>query len=90
LIDSKVGASASGGTGVTFDWAAARSLFASAPRSLHIIVAGGLTPQNVAQAVAELAPWGVDVASGVEASVGRKAPARVAGFIEGARSKAAP
>ena len=90
LIDSKVGASPSGGTGIAFDWAAARSLFASAPPSLRLIVAGGLTPDNVTSAIAELAPFGVDVSSGVEASVGRKDPARVAQFIENARAAASP
>ena len=90
LIDSKVGASPSGGTGITFDWAAARSLFSSAPAGLRIIAAGGLKPDNVAAAIAELVPFGVDVSSGVEASVGRKDRARVAQFIENARAAASP
>ncbi|HWG18312.1 MAG TPA: phosphoribosylanthranilate isomerase [Acidobacteriaceae bacterium] len=90
LIDSKVGASPSGGTGVAFDWSAARSLFSSTPAGLRVIVAGGLTPDNVAQAIAELDPFGVDVSSGVEASVGRKDPARVAQFIKNARAAASP
>lgn len=89
LIDSQIGGSPSGGTGVAFDWSAARSLFASAPRGLRLIVAGGLTPENVADAIIELAPWGVDVSSGVEASVGRKDPARVAQFLSNARAAAA-
>ncbi len=87
LIDSKVGA-ALGGTGVPFDWAAARALFASV--SLHLIVAGGLTPENVAHAIAQLRPWGVDVSSGIEASPGRKDPALLARFIQTARAAAAP
>jgi phosphoribosylanthranilate isomerase len=90
LIDSKVGASPSGGTGTAFDWAAARKLFAFALANVRMIVAGGLKPENVARAIAELAPWGVDVSSGVEASVGRKDPARVAQFIQNARKSAAP
>jgi phosphoribosylanthranilate isomerase len=90
LVDSKVGVSLSGGTGTAFDWGAARSLFASAPQGLRLIVAGGLQPDNVAQAIAELSPFGVDVASGVEASVGRKDQARVAQFIENARKAATP
>jgi phosphoribosylanthranilate isomerase len=89
LIDSKVGA-ATGGMGVTFDWAAARSLFASAPDGVHLIVAGGLNPRNVAYAIAQLQPWGVDVSSGIEASPGRKDPALLARFIENARTAAAP
>jgi phosphoribosylanthranilate isomerase len=83
LIDSKVGA-AMGGTGVAFDWGAARRVLASAPGGLRLIVAGGLRPENVAQAIAELRPWGVDVSSGVEAAVGRKDPALVRQFIANA------
>jgi len=89
LIDSKVG-TAGGGTGVAFDWNAARSIFSSAPRSLHLIVAGGLRPDNVAEAIAQLQPWGVDVSSGVEVSPGRKDPARLAHFIESARGVQKP
>jgi phosphoribosylanthranilate isomerase len=89
LIDSKVGA-ATGGTGVTFDWSAARRAFASAPKGVRLIVAGGLRPGNVAQAIAQLGPWGVDVSSGVEASVGRKDPALVAQFIANARAAETP
>jgi len=85
LLDSKVGASPSGGTGVTFDWAAAGSLFASAPQGLQLIVAGGLKPDNVTRAIVELAPGGVDVSSGVEASVGRKDPVKLAQFIQNAQ-----
>lgn len=80
LIDSKVGA-ATGGTGVSFDWAAAQSVFASASAGMRLILAGGLKPDNLAQALAQLHPWGVDVASGVEESPGRKDPALVKRFI---------
>ena len=83
LIDSKVG-SATGGTGVAFEWNAARAAFASAPSSIQLIVAGGLRAENVAEAIARLAPWGVDVSSGVEASVGRKDPQRLAQFLRNA------
>jgi phosphoribosylanthranilate isomerase len=89
LIDSKVGA-AGGGTGVSFDWAAARQVFASAPSSLSLIVAGGLKPENVAHAIAQLRPWGVDVSSSVEASPGRKDPAQMARFIENAHGAETP
>jgi phosphoribosylanthranilate isomerase len=89
LIDSKVGA-AGGGTGVPFNWAAAREVFASAPSSLHLIVAGGLRPDNVARAVAQLAPWGVDVSTGVEASPGRKDPTLLEQFIANARRTETP
>ena len=89
LIDSKVGA-AGGGTGVAFDWARVRGLFASAPRGVRLTLAGGLRPENVARAISQLAPWGVDVSSGVEASVGRKDPELMARFIENARAAELP
>jgi phosphoribosylanthranilate isomerase len=85
LIDSKV-KGASGGTGISFDWNAARQVFAEAPQELKLILAGGLSPDNVADAIVHLRPSGVDVASGVEASVGRKNPTSVAEFIQRARS----
>jgi phosphoribosylanthranilate isomerase len=85
LIDSKVN-SASGGTGVAFDWQSAQRVFSEAPKTLQLILAGGLRPENVAEAIVELRPSGVDVASGVEASAGRKDPARMAAFIQKARS----
>jgi phosphoribosylanthranilate isomerase len=88
LIDSKVGA-AMGGTGVAFDWPAARALFSSAPAGVHLIVAGGLNAENVAHAIAQLNPWGVDVSSGIESSPGRKDPALLARFIQSARAAAA-
>jgi phosphoribosylanthranilate isomerase len=87
LIDSKVGA-AEGGTGVAFDWAAARALFASVPTGPQLILAGGLKPDNVADAIGQLRPWGVDVSSGVEESVGRKDPERLRRFIENSRAAA--
>ncbi len=74
----------SGGTGVAFDWQAARPVLGGL--RLPLIVAGGLTPENVATAVAELDPWGVDVASGVELSPGRKDAERLRTFIRSARS----
>jgi phosphoribosylanthranilate isomerase len=57
---------------------------------LRLIVAGGLQPENVADAVHRLRPWGVDVSSGVEVSPGRKDPAQVARFIEKARGAQTP
>jgi phosphoribosylanthranilate isomerase len=85
LIDAKVG-QALGGTGVSFDWGAARSTFAEAGTGLKLIVAGGLRPENVGDAICRLKPWGVDVASGVEQSPGRKSPEKLAAFIRAARS----
>ena len=81
LVDAKVGA-ASGGTGVSFDWERARGVLAGHSR---LIVAGGLRPENVAEAVRVLRPWGVDVASGVELEPGRKDLDKVRRFIELAR-----
>jgi phosphoribosylanthranilate isomerase len=89
LIDSKIGP-ATGGTGVPFDWASAREVFDSASPNLQLIVAGGLNPTNVADAIAQLAPWGVDVCSGIESSPGRKDPALVAKFIANARGAQTP
>jgi phosphoribosylanthranilate isomerase len=83
LIDSKVG-SASGGTGIAFDWAHARQTLAPPP-GVRVIVAGGLQPGNVAEAIAALRPWGVDVASGVESSPGRKDAEKLRMFIKNAR-----
>lgn len=85
LIDSKIGA-VSGGSGVSFDWEAAHSTLAEAAGGLKVIVAGGLRRENVAEAIARLNPWGVDVASGVEAVPGKKSPERLAEFIRAVRS----
>jgi phosphoribosylanthranilate isomerase len=70
-----------GGTGQTADWSLARSLAEVYP----LLLAGGLTPDNVAGAINQVRPWGVDVASGVEESPGCKNPARLAAFIKTAR-----
>lgn len=85
LVDSCT-EKARGGTGIAFDWSlAATTLFQNAGER-KCIAAGGLTPENVAQAIAILQPWGVDVASGVEAAPGRKDAAKVRAFIEHARA----
>ena len=88
LLDSRT-ATASGGTGLAFDWAAARASFACSGQPLRIIVAGGLDPLNVREAIHTLHPWGVDVATGVEASPGKKDRAKVIAFVQAARSGAA-
>jgi phosphoribosylanthranilate isomerase len=85
LIDAKVG-DALGGTGITFNWDAARATLAEAGAGLKLIVAGGLRPENVGDAIRKLNPWGVDVASGVEQSPGRKSPEKLAAFIHAARN----
>ena len=74
-----------GGTGVPFPWAWARDLITGNP-ALELILAGGLTPENVGRAITESRPFGVDVASGVEARSGRKDIHRVRDFIAAARS----
>jgi phosphoribosylanthranilate isomerase len=82
LVDSRT-ALAAGGTGVTFDWVAARTvLFQNTEARRRLVAAGGLNPANVAEAIAALRPWGVDVASGVEAAPGRKDPAKVREFVQ--------
>jgi phosphoribosylanthranilate isomerase len=85
LIDSRT-AAAVGGTGVTFDWAEARGTVFDDREKFKLIVAGGLNPDNAAEAVATLLPWGVDVVSGVEAAPGRKDPDKVRAFIANARA----
>ena len=85
LIDSRLG-QAAGGTGVSFDWEAARSVLEQSAGDLKVIVAGGLRPENVVDAICQLKPWGVDVVSGVEASPRKKAPAKLADFLRLART----
>jgi phosphoribosylanthranilate isomerase len=86
LVDSRT-ATAVGGTGKAFDWPAARrTLFQDAKACKRMVAAGGLNPGNVAEAIATLRPWGVDVVSGVEAAPGRKDPEKVRAFIANARA----
>jgi phosphoribosylanthranilate isomerase len=87
LIDSRT-ATAVGGTGIRFDWEAARTSVFDSGSGLRLVAAGGLTPANVAEAIATLAPWGVDVVSGVEVSPGRKSAEKIRAFVEHARSAA--
>jgi len=84
LLDTRT-ASASGGTGKILDWKRAGDVIAAEAGKLRIVLAGGLTPTNVAEAIRTVRPWGVDVASGVESFPGRKDPVRVYAFIRAAR-----
>lgn len=83
LVDSFVDGMA-GGTGTTFDWA-------RIPAELHkpLVLSGGLSPDNVGNAIAAIKPWAVDVSSGVEAGKGIKDKTKMARFIEGVRNAAA-
>jgi phosphoribosylanthranilate isomerase len=85
LVDSRT-ATAVGGTGIAFDWRSASETIFQNTKQRKLIAAGGLNPDNVAEAISTLRPWGVDVASGVEASPGRKDPAKVRNFVANARS----
>lgn len=81
LIDSHVPGQM-GGTGHVAPWELLRGFDAGVP----LVLAGGLTPENVAEAVAVVRPWGVDVASGVERAPGVKDPDKVTRFVKNARS----
>ena len=67
-----------GGSGVTADWNGAAEL----ARQYPLLLAGGLTPDNVAEAVRQVKPWGVDVASGVESAPGKKDPEKMKAFVK--------
>jgi phosphoribosylanthranilate isomerase len=79
LLDAAAG-KAYGGTGRTWDWALAAKRHSRVP----VILSGGLTPENVADGIATVRPWGVDVASGVESEPGVKDPAKMEAFFAAA------
>jgi phosphoribosylanthranilate isomerase len=81
LLDS-YSAGVPGGTGETFAWEIARAHRGRTP----VILSGGLSPENVADAIAALTPYAVDVASGVELSPGRKDPQKLQAFADAVRS----
>lgn len=70
-----------GGTGRTIDWARAQAIAARE----RVVLAGGLTAENVARAITDVRPYGVDVSSGVEATPGIKSAARMTAFVEAVR-----
>jgi phosphoribosylanthranilate isomerase len=75
-----------GGTGEKFDWQSVVPMTDLMGRAgLRLIVAGGLTPESVVEAMRVLTPWGVDVASGVEARPGKKDPEKVRAFVNAVR-----
>ena len=74
------------GSGQVFDWKLAEGV----PDGVRFLLAGGLNPDNVAEAIARVRPWGVDVATGVEASPGKKDPRRLREFIAAAKSAEVP
>jgi phosphoribosylanthranilate isomerase len=72
------------GTGRTADWAGAHEV----ARRAEVLLAGGLNPDNVAEAIRVVGPWGVDVSSGVESAPGVKSPSRILQFVAAARAAA--
>jgi phosphoribosylanthranilate isomerase len=78
-----------GGTGKTFDWKKALPIAEGMRQGgVKLVVAGGLTVENVGEAIGILKPWGVDVASGVEAHPGKKDPEKVRAFVKAVRDSA--
>jgi phosphoribosylanthranilate isomerase len=84
LVDNQVNGS-SGGTGSSFDWNASREMILALSVMVPTILAGGLTESNVADAMRLFQPFGVDVASGVEARPGKKDPEKVRAFVKAVR-----
>jgi phosphoribosylanthranilate isomerase len=76
-----------GGSGTAFDWSLARAA-RQRLAARQLVLAGGLTPDNVAAAIAAVEPWAVDVASGVESAPGIKDPAKITAFITSGRTVA--
>ena len=73
------------GSGQVFDW----KLAGEAPSGTRLIIAGGLTPENVGAAVAAVQPWGVDAVSGVEKEPGHKDPVKLRAFVAAAKAAGA-
>jgi phosphoribosylanthranilate isomerase len=75
-----------GGTGQSFDWASTSAFLPGIRRETRVIVAGGLSPANVEEAIRLMQPWGVDVCSGVEREPGKKDHKKVRVFVAAARA----
>jgi phosphoribosylanthranilate isomerase len=84
MVDAASG-SARGGTGTVADWSFARRVAARAPT----LLAGGLTPENVAEAIARVSPAGIDASSGLESTPGKKDPEKLRRFFAAVRGAAA-
>jgi phosphoribosylanthranilate isomerase len=84
LLDTA--AAVRGGTGLSFDWSTVAKYMPAHGGEIRVIVAGGLTPLNVPDAIRIMRPWGVDVASGVEREPGKKDDEKVRAFVKAARS----
>ena len=82
LLDSRT-ANRIGGTGRTHDWSISARIVERSPKP--VILAGGLTPENVGEAIARVRPWGVDVNSGVRGPDGLKSHARIRAFVAAAK-----
>jgi phosphoribosylanthranilate isomerase len=74
-----------GGTGQKFDWQEAAEAVHQLNTNQEVVIAGGLVPMNVAEAIEILKPWGVDVSSGIEAKPGKKDPDKIRAFIKAVR-----
>ncbi len=85
LLDSRSDGTV-GGTGTAFDWGAVRDMVQAMSLVVPVIVAGGLTPGNVPEAMRLFQPFGVDVASGVEVRPGKKDPVKVRAFVKAVRN----
>lgn len=85
LIDAGSGTQR-GGTGVPFDWNAMLPIVSRIKETMPVIIAGGLSPENVADAIKLFQPWGVDVVSGVESSPGKKDEAKLNAFLRAIHS----
>ena len=83
LIDARVAGGPKGGSGQTANWGLAARMIIEGFRPL--VLAGGLTPDNVAEAIAAVRPWGIDGSSGLETGPGLKSPEKIRAFVDAAR-----
>ena len=84
LLDTRLDGALPGGTGRTFDWSLVRPVREG---TSFLVLAGGLTPENVAEAIATVRPDAVDVSSGVESAPGKKDAAKVRAFVDAVRGR---